>query len=389
MTIVYESRISLSSFWCKLYCSGGVKTLSDYLKGELKGSTALTTLKLEPKKDIIDWFILRYGTGRQRKEIPVGFDSLIEKETLERVSFELGWIDSKEWDGGQVSWRLDSFQDRKPLSVCSHVVVASRTAETPRFSVTNGTAEFTWVPLHALFSDLHPDARFVGWKKASADAKRLELEKVDEAHMFETLFPPVYRDHVRTLLHLPIAVGKKIVKTVDFRNAQPKALEPLLLRSDTESPDTLFYAMVTFRAEIGVSNDGRLLAFPRLPYRRVLTQFVELKRRNISEGADVVPVDTVERQPNWYASFPIVNTSNYYRLNMATLDIFDSFECSNFIQQYIFPHSPSNLPISVVKKFFTWRMKWAYTFCELVTIPLKSRKDFKSKVYISLLKPWY
>lgn len=389
MPVVYESRLSLSSFWCKEYCGGGVQTLSTYLKSKLKGSSGVATLKLQPNKDGVHWFTLRYGTDRQRQESRVGIDSLVQKDiTLDRVSYELGWTDRNEWDASQVTWRLDSFEDRKPLSVCSLVVVASRTAKTPRFSVTNGKNKYTWVPLHALFPDLPHNAKFVGWQRASALAKQLKLEKVDEAYMFEKLFPSIYGDYVRTLLHLPIAVGKDIVKTVDFRDAQPKAFEALLDKSGINSPDAMFRDMVTSRVPIGVSENGRLLAFPRLPSRPAVIEFMEIKRCKIQEGADIVPVETAVKQPNWYASFPIVNTSECLRVNIATLDILDPFILSNFVQRNIFPHSSRFLPTGVVNKFFTWRMKWTYAFLKLLTIPRKSSGDFESKVCISLLEPW-
>lgn len=389
MAVVYESRLSLSSFWCTSHVGGGVETLASYLKRKLTGSLAVSTLKLEPRKNSGSWFIIRYGKGRQRQEVPVGVDSLVEKDTLNRVSFELGWIDPNDWDDSQIKWRLDTFEERKPVAVRTYVVVASRTAQKPLFSVTDDTANFTWVPLHALFPDLPPEAKFVGWKKAAADAKKLQLEKVDEAYMFERLFPPVYREYVRTLLHLPIAVGEKIVQTVDFRDAEPKAFEPLLLRSGTCNPDELFHGMVTFRVQIGVSLNGQLLALSRLPNRPVVTQFIELKRSKIKEGADIVPVETVISQPNWYASFPIVNTRECVRVNMATLDILDPIIRSNFVQRLIFPHSPINLPMSFINKIFTWRMKGVYTFANLFTVATKSKGGSKGQVYISLLKPWY
>ena len=391
MAVVYESRLSLSEFWCNLQGGGEIETLSGYLKRHVSGTLALSTLKLEPSKRdrSTNWFVIRYGKGRQRRDIPIGVDSLVNGETLDRIAFDLGWIDSNEWDGGQVSWRLDSFEDRPPVSVCGYIVVACRKAPRHRFSVTDGTSPFTWIPLAALFPDLPANARFVGWKRAVIETERLQLQKVDEAYMFEKLFPPIYRNYVRTLLHLPIAVGKEIVKTVDFRQAEPKAFGPLLLRSGTYSPDTMFFAMVTFRVEIGVSPNGKVLALPRLPSRKVSTEFIELKRHEIMEGADIMPVSTVRHQPNWYAAFPIINSGNYFRVNMATLDHLDPFKRSDFVQRHFFPHSPNNLPISVVNKIFTWRMKWAYTFPKLLAVSYKSKGDSKSIVYISLLKPWY
>ena len=350
---------------------------------------ALATLKLEPKRDRGKWFVIRYGKGKQRREIPVGVDSLVERVTLDRVSFELGWIDPTEWDDNQVSWRLDTYEERKPVSVCGYIVVASRKAPKRRFSVTDENQNFTWVPLQALFPDLPAEARFVGWTRAANEANHLELENVDDACMFEKLFPLVYRDYVRILLHLPIAVKGKIFKTVDLRDARPEAFGPLLRRSDTYNPDTMFYAMVTFRVEIGVSSNGKLLAFPRLPRRQSLSEFIELHRHDIAEGTDIVPVETLEYLPNWYALFPIVNSKDYFQVNLATLSYLDPFVRSNFVQRKIFPHSPRNFPTGFINKFYTWRMKWTYTFDKPLAIPKNSKGDRQSYVLISLLRPWY
>lgn len=388
MTIVYESRIALSSFRYKSSTDSD-EILSNYLKRELKGSSLVKTLRLNSKKDGDHWFTIGYGTNRQWHEIEIGANNLREKVTLDRVRYELGWIDKKDWNDTQVSWRLDSFGDQKPLSVGMYIVVASREAKKPLFSVTDGSVKFVWVPLKALFPDLPPEAKFVGWKKASSDAKKLDLEKVDEKYMFETFFPAIYRNYVRTLLHLPIAVKTKIVKRVDFREAQVKALEPLLLRSGTKTPDAMFHSMIIFRVPIGVSQNGQHLAFPLLPKRPVRTQFLELKRSNIDEGADIVPVEGTTREPNWYLAFPIVSTKDCVRVNMATLSMFDPATRCFILQRDIFPFSPPNLPVGVVNRCFTWRMKWAYAFFRLLTVARKSKGDFYSSVYVSLLEPWY
>lgn len=302
MTVVYESRLALSDF-CREFKSGkGVETLSDYLKCELKGSLLVKTLRLNSKKHGDIWFTLRYGSGRKCCEIPIGVQDLRKKDTLKRLSYELGWIDPNDWDSTQVSWRFDSLDDQIALSVGTHIVVASRKAQGRLFSVTDGSVDFTWVPLDALFPELPCGAKFVGWKKASKDAAKLKLEKVDEKYMFEKFFPSIYRDYVRTLLHLPIAVEDKIIKTVDFRKARAEAFEPLLLRSGTKTPDAMFHAMIVFRVPIGVSKNGRLLAFPRLPNRPARVRFLKLERSLITEGADIVPVENTIREPNWYVS---------------------------------------------------------------------------------------
>ena len=389
MSIVYESRLALSDFSREFKSGKGVETLSDYLKCELKGSLLVKTLRLNSKKNGDIWFTLRYGRDRKCCEIPIGVQDLTKKDILDRVSYELGWIDPKDWDSTQVSWRLDSLDDQQALSVGTQFVVASRKAQERLFSVTSGSVDFTWVPLDALFPDLPYEAKFVGWKKASKDATKLELEKVDEKYMFEKFFPSIYRDYVRTLLHLPIAVGDKIIKTVDFRRAQAEAFEPLLLQSGTKTPDAMFHAMIVFRVPIGVSKNGRLLAFPRLPNRPARVRFLKLKKSRITEGADIVPVENTIKEPNWYVSFPVVPKGECIRLNMATLDVFDPVVRCHFLQKYIFPFSPSNLPISAINKCFTWRMKWAYTFSKPFTVAKKSEGDFDSSVFVSLLQPWY
>ena len=281
MTILYESRIALTSFRCRS-ASGRDEKLSNYLKRELKGSSLANTLTVQSKKSDDHWFTIGYGTKRQRQEIALGVSNLREEDAFDRICYELGWLNRKEWDSTQISWRLDYIGDQKPLSVGMHIVVASRKDEKPMYTVTDKSTDFAWVPLTAVFPDLPPEAVFVGWKKASSDAKKLKLEKVDEKYMFESFFPPVYRSYVRTLLHLPIAVGKQIVKTVDFRDAQVDGLELLLLKSGTKTPDAMFHAMVIFRVEIGVSVCGKFLAFPLLPSRPMQPKFLRLHRKQHS-----------------------------------------------------------------------------------------------------------
>ena len=388
MTILYESRIALSSFSYRS-ASGSDEILSNYLKRQLKGSSLVKTLSLQSKKGGDHWFTIAYGTKRQRQEISLGVSNLREEDTLARICFELGWLNRKEWDNMRISWRLDYVGDQKPLSVGMHIVVASREDKKPMYSVTNGSANFAWVPLKAVFPDLPPEAEFVGWKRASSDAKKMNLEKVDEKYMFETFFPPVYRSYVRTLLHLPIAVGKQIVKTVDFRDAQVNALELLLLQSGTKTPDAMFHSMVIFRAEIGVSQCGQYLAFPLLPSRPMEPRFLKLKRNNIEEGADIVPVDSKTRDPNWYVAFPIPSSKDCLRVNMATLSIFDPITRCYSIQRDYFPFSPSNLPVGVINRCFTWRMKWAYAYYPILTLPSKAEEEVYSFVCVSLLVPWH
>ena len=55
MSITYESRIPLSQFWCKLTGGGGLETLYDYLSRNVRGLTALETLKLEACKNNRYW----------------------------------------------------------------------------------------------------------------------------------------------------------------------------------------------------------------------------------------------------------------------------------------------------------------------------------------------
>lgn len=207
--------------------------------------------------------------------------------------------------------------------------------------------------------------------------------------MFETFFPPVYRSYVRTLLHLPIAVGKKIVKTVDFRDAQVNALELLLLQSGAKTPDAMFHSMVIFRAEIGVSGCGQFLAFTLLPNTPMEPKFLRLYRDKIEEGADIVPVDSTRKVPNWYVAFPIPSSRDCLRINMATLSIYDPITRCYSIQRDYFPFSHSNLPVGVVNRCFTWRMKWAYAYYPIVTFPSKAEEEADSFVCITLLVPWY
>ena len=162
MSITYESRIPLSQFWCKLTGGGGLETLYDYLSRNVRGLTALETLKLEACKNKRYWFEIRHGKGGKRQEIPCGVDSLVRKNDIERIAFDLGWISSSEWDDSQVSWRLDTYDGRKALSIFAFVVVASRTAPRCRFDITKDSTSYTWVPLHALFPDLPKNASFVG-----------------------------------------------------------------------------------------------------------------------------------------------------------------------------------------------------------------------------------
>lgn len=390
MSVTYESRIPLSDIWCKLQGGGGVENIHQYLIRYIRGANALALLKLEPKRDKRNWFVIRYGKGRQRQEIPVGRESLVECDvTFKRIAFDLGWIDSNEWDDNQVTWRLDTRDERKPLSVSAFLVVASRKAPYHQFEITEGSTNYTWVPLQAMFPDLPRNAFFVGWKRAEIEAKRLELEKTDEKFMFEKFFPSVYRNYVRCLLHLPIAVGGKIVKTVDFRDADAKAFLPLLDHSKCSSPDAMFYAMVTFRVKIRVSEDGRLLAIPHLPNRPGNTNFIKLCASDLEKGADIVPVETSVRRPNCCVQFPLVNTKDCVVVNMATLSHLDLFHFSIYVQQHIFPHCPLNLTENVITKNFTWRMHWEYALHKPLPIPYKSRRDTRSYVYISLLKPWY
>lgn len=388
MTILYESRIALSSFSYRS-ASGTEEILSNYLKREAKGSSLAKTLTLQSKKGGDHWFTIGFGTKRQRQEIALGVSNLREEDTHDRICYELGWLNRKEWDNTQISWRLDYVGDQKPLSVGKHIVVASRKDKKPMYDVTDGSTDFAWVSLRAVFPDLPPGAMFVGWKKASSDAKKLNLEKSDEKYMFETFFPPVYRSYVRTLLHLPIAVGKKIVKTVDFRDAQVNALELLLLQSGAKTPDAMFHSMVIFRTEIGVSGCGQFLAFPLLPNRPMEPKFLRLYRDKIEEGADIVPVDSTKKVPNWYVAFPIPSSKDCLRINMATLSIYDPITRCYSIQRDCFPFSPSNLPVGVVNRCFTWRMKWAYAYYPIVTFPSKAEEEADSFVCITLLVPWY
>lgn len=389
MSVTYESRIPLSQFWCKLTGAGGIETLQKYLSCHVRGVTALGTLRLDPSKNKRHWFVIRHGKGGQRREIPCGIDSLVYKDTIERIAFDLGWITSSEWDDSQVSWRLATFEGRKALSISAYVVVASRTAPCRRFDITKGSTNYTWVPLHALFPDLPNNALFVGWKMAAIRAAKLHLEKVDEKYMFELFFPPAYRDYVRTLLHLPIATDGKITQTVDFRDADPKAFKPLLAHSEAYSPDDMFYAMVTFRVQLTVSEDGKLLGFPHLPARNSNTDLIKVAQDDIALGADIVPIQSEVKRPNWYIAFPIVGTRDQFVLNMATLSHLDRFHCSMYIQGQIFPHSPRNFPEKVITSNFGWRMRWAYTFSKPLALPYKSRQGRENCVYISLLKPWY
>lgn len=388
MSILYESRIALSSFRCS--CAGGSdEILSKYLKRELKGSSLVKTMQLQSKKGGDHWFTIGYGTKRQWHEISIGVSNLREENTLDRVCYELGWIDKKDWDNTQISWRLDYIGDQKPLSVGMHIVVASREAKERMFSITDESSKFMWVPLRALFPGLPRGAVFVGWQRASSDAEKMNLEKVEEKYMFETFFPPVYRGYVRTLLHLPIAVENEITKRVDFRDAQVAGLEMLLLRSGAKTPDEMFHSMVVFRVHIGVSNCGQFLAFPFLPSRPMGPTYLKLERRNIEKSADIVPVESMTRDPNWYITFPVPSTNKCLRVNMATLSIFDPITRCFSIQRDMFPFSPSNLPVGVVNRCFTWRMKWAYAYYKPATSPSKSAEDVNSFVYISLLVPWH
>ena len=389
MSITYESRIPLSQFWCKVTGGGGLETLYDYLSRNVRGLIALETLKLEACKSKRYWFKIRHGKSGKRQEIPCGVDSLVRKNDLERIAFDLGWISSSEWDDSQVSWRLDTYDGRKALSIFAFVIVASRTASRRRFNITKDSTSYTWVPLHALFPDLPKDALFVGWKMTEIAAAKLQLEKVDEKYMFERLFPSIYRDYVRALLHLPIATGKRITQTVDFRDADPKALEPLLAHSHAYSPDDLFYAMVTFRVQVMVSEDGKLLAFPHLPARPAGTIFINVCQSDVAVGANILSMKPDIDGPNWCVAFPIVGTRDNFVLNLATLSHMDRFHCSNYIQENIFPHSPRNLTERVITSNFSWRMRWAYTFAKPLTIPYTTKARRRDHAYISLLKPWY
>lgn len=389
MSITYESRIPLSQFWCKLTGGGGLETLYDYLSRNVRGLTALETLKLEACKNKRYWFEIRHGKGGKRQEIPCGVDSLVRENDIERIAFDLGWISSSEWDDSQVSWRLDTYDGRKALSIFAFVVVASRTAPRRRFDITKDSTSYTWVPLHALFPDLPKNASFVGWKRTVIEAAKLQLEKVDEKYMFERFFPSIYRDYVRALLHLPIATDKRIKQTVDFRDADPKALEPLLAHSQAYSPDDVFYAMVTFRVRMMVSEDGKLLAFPHLPARPAGTIFINVSQSDVAVGANILSVKPDIDGPNWCVAFPIVGTIDNFALNLATLSHMDRFHCSNYIQENIFPHSPRNLTEKVITSNFSWRMRWAYTFAKPLTICYRTKSRLRDHAYISLLKPWF
>lgn len=388
MTILYESRIALSSFSCRS-ASGSDEILSNHLKRELKGSSLVKTLSLRSKKGGDHWFTIGYGTKRQWQEIALGVSNLRYEVTLDRICYELGWLNRKEWDKTQISWRLDYIGEQKPLSVGKHIVVASREDEKPKYAVADGSTDFAWVPLHAVFPNLPREAYFVGWKRASSDAKELNLEKVDKKYMFETFFPPVYRSYVRTLLHLPIAVGEQIVKKVDFRDAQVNALEWLLLRSGTKTPDAMFHAMVIFRVEIGASKCGRFLAFPLLPDRPMAPSFLKLRRNRIQRRASIVPVDSLTKVPNWYLAFPIPSSNDCLRVNMATLSIYDPITRCYGIQRDYFPFCPSNLPLDVINQCFTWRMKWAYAYYRIVTQTRKGEEEVDDYVSVSLLVPWH
>lgn len=391
MSMTYESRILLSEFWAKNYLGGGVTTVELYLSSSLKGTgrSAMNTLRLETTENKRNWFVIRFKKDGRRVEMPIGKDDFVDPKTLDRLAFDLGWVDSKEWDDNQVSWRLDTTEERKPLSIYAFVVVASRTTVCNLFDATQDGTDYTWVPLNALFSDLPNGATFVGWKKAAKEAAKLQLEKVDKKYMFEKLFPPLYRDYIRTLLHLPIAVNGKIVKTVDFRNADPRAFRALLDHSEAFNPDDMFYAMVAFRVKIGVSKKGTLLAFPHLPARSASTNFIRLTRSDIPQGADVVPVETSTPRPHWHAQFPIVNTQDCVVLDMSTLSFWSSFHVAYYLRQNIFPRSSHSVLDDVIIAVFSWRMKWAYTFNKPLPLPFKSKRDTHSRVYISLLKPWY
>lgn len=97
MIIVYEFRIVLSSFRYKFSIDSD-EILFNYFKRELKGSSLVKILRLNFKKDGDYWFIIGYGINRQWYEIEIGVNNLREKVILDRVRYELGWIDKKDWN---------------------------------------------------------------------------------------------------------------------------------------------------------------------------------------------------------------------------------------------------------------------------------------------------
>lgn len=176
---------------------------------------------------------------------------------------------------------------------------------------------------------------------------------------------------------------------MDFRDADPKALEPLLAHSQAYSPDDVFYAMVTFRVQMMVSEDEKLLAFPHLLARPAGTIFINVCQSDVAVGANILSVKPDIDGPNWCVAFPIVGTRDNFVLNLATLRHMDRFHCSNYIQENIFPHSPRNLTEKVITSNFSWRMRWAYTFAKPLTICYTTKALRRDHAYISLLKPWY
>lgn len=97
MIIVYEFCIVLLSF-CYKFLIDSDEILFNYFKCELKGLLLVKILRLNFKKDGDYWFIIGYGINWQWYEIEIGANNLREKVILDRVCYELGWIDKKDWN---------------------------------------------------------------------------------------------------------------------------------------------------------------------------------------------------------------------------------------------------------------------------------------------------
>ena len=391
MDVTYESRIPLCLFWYENAKGKRNQTIDVYLKNHVHRfgfTNTVTGITLEDNKDKRHWFRLYQNRRDCQFDIPIGPDLFVKETTRERIAYDLGWKSWNEWDYAQVSFSIGTV-NRKPVrSIGALIIIASRTSPRLSYDLSKKDTEFTWVPFHALFPSLKENASFVGWKKAVSESKRLRLEANDENAMFERFFCPIYRSYIRTLLHLPIAVGGKIVQTVDFRNANPKAFRSLLDRSEISNADDLFHAMVTFRVEIGVSRDGRLLAIPHLPAPKLLPTKIVLERQHVPYGVDIVPIDN-NRGLNWDVHLPIVGSKECYIMDMSTLSFLNPIDSTIFLQTYIFPLLSMSFTENVIKKTFSWRMRWRYTFDKPLTVSCKSVHDQQSRLYVSLVSPQY
>ena len=185
------------------------------------------------------------------------------------------------------------------------------------------------------FSGSFEECSFCGLEEDRGRSRQAAVGKGGWKIRVWTFFPSIYRHYVRALLHLPIATDKRITQTVDFRDADPKALEPLSAHFRPTVPTMSFMQWLNFASGWWFPKTESFWRF----HTSLLDQQARFFHQRIAERYRCGSKHPFgETRYRWTELVRCLSKSRYKRqllLNLATLSHMDRFHCSNYIQENI------------------------------------------------------